>query len=397
MRHALLILLLHAAPLTIAAQGPVALCTEWVATVDDSQHVVLRWNVSPDTRAAGYDICHGDTFCLPYVHVNGRYDTSWVCRDHNALERNSYALCVMSNDSNYSALTPKFGNIVLKAEIPLCETTVSASWTPYSGMPSGIGLYSLLCRIEPYQDDFEELYATDSTGALAYSFIMPDGATRVYLKVRATSKEHNLVSYSNTVSVERRTVDSAAFVRIDSVEADSINTLVLVHIPIDTAFHSGRYTLWRSLDGRPWNPIATFQPTSPEFTYIDRDIIPYRDSLHCYQLSVVDGCGMNPHYSATLCTAVPKPHEPDCYIPNAVVAGDADNGLFLPVVMGLMGDLYELTIYDRKGMQVFHTSNPDKGWRPGSDTPQGAYTYSLRVRYNDNRIKTHTGTVLVLK
>ena len=136
----------------------------------------------------------------------------------------------------------------------------------------------------------------------------------------------------------------------------------------------GNLKLWAEMDGE----------------YLGWDSISMRYGL-------VDGCGMNPHYSATHCTAVPKPHEPDYYIPNAVVAGDADNGLFLPVVMGLMGDLYELTIYDRKGMQMFHTSNPDEGWRPGSDTPQGAYTYSLRVRYNDNRIKTHTGTVLVLK
>lgn len=51
MHRILHILLLFAAPLSIAAQTPVALCTEWVATVDDSQHIVLRWNPSPDSRA----------------------------------------------------------------------------------------------------------------------------------------------------------------------------------------------------------------------------------------------------------------------------------------------------------------------------------------------------------
>lgn len=396
MRHAMLILMLLAAPLIMAAQEPVALCTEWVATVDDSQHVVLRWNPSPDPRAVGYDICSGDT-CRTYVIVNGRFDTSWVCRDHSPLVRNIYAISVMDDDGNYSAMTPKFGNIVLTADIPQCETTVSASWIPYQGMPSGIGRYSLMGRIEPYQDDFEELYATDSAGTLAYNFDMPEGATHVHLKVRAISKDRRLESCSNTVSVERRTVDSAAFVKIDTVETDSIHSLVLVHMPIDTAFRAGRYTLWRSLDGSPWDPIATFRPTTSHYTYTDRDIIPYRDSLHCYQLSVVDGCGMNPRYSATRCTVVPEPPEPACYIPNAVVAGDDANGLFLPVVMGLMGDIYELTIYDRKGILVFHSSDPEEGWRPKADIQQGAYTYALRVRFNDNKIKTYTGTVLVLK
>lgn len=396
MRRAMLILLMLAAPLTIMAQGPVELCTDWVATVDDSQHVVLQWNPSPDPRAVGYDICSGDT-CRPYVIVNGRFNTSWVCRDHSPLVRNLYSISVLDGDGNYSALTPRFGNMVLTAEIPLCETTVSASWSPYQGMPSGIWRYSLMGLIEPYHDNFEELYATDSAGALSYSFEMPEGATHVHLKVRAISKDHQLESYSNTVSVERGTVDFASFVKIDTVEADSIHSLVLVHMPIDTAFHAGRYTLWRSLDGSPWNPIATFQPTTPRYTYVDRDIIPYRDSLHCYQLSVVDGCGMNPRYSAARCTVVPEPPAPKCHIPNAVVAGDEVNGLFKPMVIGLMGDIYELTIYDRNGLRVFRTTDPDEGWRPDSNTPQGAYTYALRVRYNDNKIQTHTGTVMVLK
>lgn len=398
MRRAMLILLLLAAPLIMAAQDdtPVALCTEWVATVDDSQHIVLRWSPSPDPRATGYIISTGDTL-RTYATVNGRTDTTLVCRNHSALERHVYGLIVFTNDEEYSAMTPKFGNMVLNAEIPRCETTVNASWSAYIGMPSGIGRYSLMGLIEPYDDDYMELYATDSAGTMAYNFALPEGATRVHLKVRTVSKDRHLVSYSNTVSVERGTVDSAAFVKIDTVVADSLHSLVLVQMPIDTAFREGRYTLWRSLDGSPWNPIVTFNTGSPTYTYIDRDIMPFRDSLHCYQLSVVDGCGMNPRYSAARCTVVPEPPEPACYIPNAVVAGDADNGIFLPVVIGPMGDLYELTIYNRQGMQVFHTTDPEAGWRPDASTPQGAYTYSLHVRYIDNRIKTHTGTVMVLK
>lgn len=399
MRRAMLIMLLFVAPITMAAQaikGSVALCTEWVATVNDSQQVVLRWSPSPDPQAAGYNICTGDT-CRPYATLNNRTDTMLVCSDHSALERHLYGLIVFNNENEYSEMTPKFGNMVLDAEIPRCEAAVNTNWSPYLGMPSGMGRYTLLGRFEPYQDDFDELYSTDSTGSLSFSFEMPEWATRVHLKVRAVNKNHHIISYSNTVSVERGTVDSAAFVRIDTVEADSVHSQVLVRMPIDTSFHDGHYTLWRSLNGRPWNPIVTFNTNSPTYTYIDNDINPYQDSLHCYQLSVVDGCGMNPRYSRSRCTIVPEPPEPACYIPNAVVAGDADNGIFLPVVIGPMGDLYELTIYNRQGMQVFHTTDPETGWRPDASTPQGAYTYSLHVRYIDNRIKTHTGTVMVLK
>ncbi len=399
MRRTKLILLLLAAPLIIAAQDntPVALCTEWVATVDDSQHIVLQWSPSPDPRAVGYIISIGDTVHTYYATINGRTNTTLVCRDHSALERHFYGLIVFTDEEEYSAMTPMFGNMVLTAEIPHCDTKVSASWNPYSGMPSGIERYSLMGLIEPYSDDYIELYSTDSAGTMAYSFDLPEGATRVQLKVRAVSKDLHLVSFSNTVNVERGTVDSAAFVKIDTVDADSLHSLVLVQMPIDTAFHGGKYTLWRSIDGSPWDPIVSFSTTSPRYTYTDRDVMPFRDSLYCYQLSVVDGCGMNPHFSKSRCAVLPEPPEPACYIPNAVVAGDADNGLFLPVVIGPMGDLYELTIYNREGLQVFHTTDPEAGWRPDASTPQGAYVYSLHVRYIDNRIKTHTGTVLVLK
>ena len=79
MRRAMLILLLLAAPLIMAAQDdtPVALCTEWVASVDDSQHIVLRWSPSPDPRATGYIISTGDTL-RTYATVNGRTDTTLV-------------------------------------------------------------------------------------------------------------------------------------------------------------------------------------------------------------------------------------------------------------------------------------------------------------------------------
>ena len=395
MRRVMLIIMLLTAPLAIVAQAPIALCERWVATVDDSQHVVLRWSPSPDSRAAGYNICTGDT-CRPYRIIFGRYDTTLVCRDHSALERHVYAIHVFDSNDNPSALTPHFGNIVVSAEIPRCDTNVHVSWTPYIGMPGGLGRYALMCRIEPYPDDYQEIYGTDSIGEHSYRFILPEGATRAHVKVMAISRDGRTVSQSNTVSVERGTVDSAAFVRIDTVVTDTVRTIVYVQMPIDTAF-DGRYTLWRSTDGSPWNPIATFRPHTPTFTYSDRDLHPYRDSLHCYQLSVVDGCGMNPHYSAARCTVVPEPPEPQCWLPNIIVAGSSDNGEFKPTIQGDMGDLYELHIFDRRGLLVFSSDKIDEGWRPGKEISQGSYAYNIRVRFNNNRIKRFSGTVTVIK
>ena len=62
-----------------------------------------------------------------------------------------------------------------------------------------------------------------------------------------------------------------------------------------------------------------------------------------------------------------------------------------------MGDLYELHIFDRHGLLVFSSKNRNEGWRPSSNIPQGTYAYSLRLRFNNNMIKTFTGTVTVIK
>ena len=113
---------------------------------------------------------------------------------------------------------------------------------------------------------------------------------------------------------------------------------------------------------------------------------------------MTDACGLNERFSATRCLVVPDPPEPAAALPNAVVAGDeGPNGVFLPRVRGMMGDLYELYIYDRRGRLIYQTTDPAAGWRPAADTPQGAYAYALRLRYNNNDIATYTGTITVIK
>lgn len=389
-------------PLTmLRAQEPVAPVSGWLATVDeDSQQIVLSWHPSADSQAIGYHICTGMP-CLDYDTVLGRLDTTYVCRDHSVTEPHTYRIHVFDSAYNVSALTPSFGNMVLSAEVPRCSTSVTASWTPYQAMPGGIYRYRLLARLEPIHDEYLAYFTTDSTGPFSYTFDIPEGTTRVWLKVWAEgygdhAADNPLVSQSNIVSVERLTVDTAAFLSITGVEYDSLGYNNNLSFDIDTAYHVDHYTLWRSIDGSPWDSIAALTFSAPPFTYVDAGINVY-DSLFCYQLEVRDACGLNPHYSNTCCVVVPTPPDPAWAIPNVVVAGQAVNGTFRPQMQGLRGDLYELYIYNRMGLLVFHTEDPAAGWTPASDTPQGAYVYTLRCRFNNNRVKILTGTVLVIK
>lgn len=382
------------------AQEAVDTVTQWVATVDEeTQQIILRWTPSADTQTMGYHICTGNP-CLDYDTVFGRFNNTYTCEDHDPLEQHIYRLHVFDSAYNVSSLTPPFGNIVLTADVPPCSTNVTVSWTPYMGMPGGVEQYNLWVKMKPSEEeDYTVFYRTGGSGTLAYQFEIADGTTHVWLKVQAigyadTATNVKLVSQSNVIAVERLTVDAADYLYITSVEYDSINTRNILSFDVDTSYHTDYYTLSRSIDGTPWKEIANLP--LPLGTYIDNDINPY-DSLHCYQLSVLDACDMNRRYSPTQCVVIPDPPQPASAIPNVVIAGDPENGIFLPRLRGLMGNLFEMSIFNRQGNLVYSTQDPSAGWIPPSSIPQGAYTYCIRCRFNNNIIKTYTGTVLVIK
>ena len=220
----------------IEAQEPVAPCTDWLATVDEStQLIVLSWRPSTDTAAMGYHICTGSP-CLDYDTVFGRLDTTYVCLDHNPLETHTYRLHVFDTAYNVSSLTEPFGNIVLQAEVPECEEAVNITWTPYRGMPDGVLGYRLMMLLEPYDTCYRQISFVGPDGPCTYNYELPFGVTRVHIKVQATNG--TLVSQSNIVSVDRLTIDTALFVEISQVEFDSLSNVVRLEFNIDTSYHS---------------------------------------------------------------------------------------------------------------------------------------------------------------
>lgn len=383
----------------LPAQVYVDPVTRWVATVDDSlQQIVLSWTPSADTQAMGYHICTG-TPCLDYDTVFGRQNNTYTCLDHDPLEQHTYRLHVFDSAYNVSSLTPSFGNIVLTADVPPCSSTLSVSWTPYVGMPGGVDRYRLWMMREPVDERYFVAYSTDTAGPLSLEFGIADNITRVWLKVQAVGFPDSvtggqLVSQSNIIEVKRLTADSAAFVEITSAAYDSASNQVMLSFNIDTSYHTDHYTLWRSIDGRPWSVIAQLPPSVT--TSVDGSINPF-DSLHCYRLSVTDACDMNEKFSNTQCITVPTPPDPASSIPNVIIIGDPTNGAFLPRLQGLKGDLYEIFIYNRNGILVHHSTDPAAAWIPSTDTPQGAYAYALRCRFNNNIVKIFTGSILVIK
>ena len=379
--------------ISLGAQEPVSLCSDWFATVDgETQQIVLRWRPSPDSTVMGYHICSGSP-CIDYDTVFGRLDTTYICLDHSPLERHSYRLHVFDSAYNVSQLTPPFGNIVLTADIPECEPTVNVEWSPYDSMPGGLGGYKLMAKLEPQDTDYCVAGMFRADDPLQHTIDLPDNTTRVSVKVLAYNKTRSLYSQSNIVTAERRTSRRASNNNITSIGYDTVQRAVRLTLLVDTGFC---HTIWRSIDGSPWAVIDSVRSATPEMVYYDRNIHQY-NALHCYQISVKDECGLNEQFSHTVWITVPEPPPPGIAIPNIIIAGNESCGEFKPIINSIMGDLYEMSIYNRNGMLVFRTDDPAAAWQPGKDMPQGAYTYNIRVRFFDNKIHRYVGSFVLIR
>lgn len=375
---------------TAAVAQIVAPATRPLATVDRaSQHVVLSWQPTTTLTAAGYHICSG-TPCLDYDTVFGRENHSYVCYDHDAALPHRYRIHVFDSNYNVSALTPYFGNVALEGSLDHCASQVEVRWSPYDNMPDGLSHYDLLLSSDGHH--FRSLRRFEANAERQYSFVVDDTVSRLWLLVAAVGNNSTLRSESNILSLVRMVPDSMLRASLAAVIYDSLayRATLTFSYSGDTAIG---YTLWRRQVGTPWRDVAMLRYPQPQWD--DNDVNPYGDTL-CYRLTIPDACGRGRYYGETWCLALPDPATPQVLFPTALLAGDADNGIFLPAVKGRRGNLYELQVFDRYGLLVFATRNPTEAWQPDSAVPQGVYTYRLRLRFNDNRIETFVGTVLLL-
>ena len=88
------------------------------------------------------------------------------------------------------------------------------------------------------------------------------------------------------------------------------------------------------------------------------------------------------------------------YFPNVFTPGQDRNNRFSAIGTGILE--YELWIYDRRGVEQFHTTDFHQGWdgtANGCPCPQAAYVYFCRYRDHNSGAGylTATGTVLLLR
>ena len=88
----------------------------------------------------------------------------------------------------------------------------------------------------------------------------------------------------------------------------------------------------------------------------------------------------------------------DVYIPNAFTPnGDGRNDTFIPVFNdSLKVKDYNFEIYDRSGVQVFQSSNPNVGWDGLPFDTTYVYKFYIRFKgYDEGIVRTGSVTVML--
>ncbi|MCR5444696.1 MAG: gliding motility-associated C-terminal domain-containing protein [Bacteroidales bacterium] len=83
------------------------------------------------------------------------------------------------------------------------------------------------------------------------------------------------------------------------------------------------------------------------------------------------------------------------WFPNVFTPGRDDNNRFGCITATEMLE-FEMFIFNRWGLMVFHTEDINDWW-DGGGLPQGAYVYTYRLRTPDGRVYTGKGTVTLLR
>lgn len=146
-----------------------------------------------------------------------------------------------------------------------------------------------------------------------------------------------------------------------------------------------------------WNFNASETDTSGTF---DIRFVPGEVGYHTICLTATDTLGcVNEYCDRVLVDDVLTVFVPNAFTPN----GDDRNERFKPSVLGAAEGYYEFMIFDRWGLLVFRTEDPNEGWTGGMDNsetmlPDGVYVWRLKAKdqFSPER-EDLIGTVTLLK
>lgn len=380
---------------------PVAGCGYGVASVDSvTQRIMLRWPASPDEDIWGYYLCSGDP-CLDYDTVWGRLNNSYECLDLQSTDKHIFRILAFDSCMQASPLTQPFNNIVLTANAPPCSSRVELSWNRYIHMPDSVGLYRIMMA-DGSGSSFREVATVEAQGPLTYSISVGALESRVCVKVIAVNTAGTIFSESNMVSCDIPHPDTVLFIQSQMAEYDEMDHHISLSFLVDADFYAeDGYMLYRGVNRYPMTEYAILPYDGlSTVCFVDR-ALGDADSIFSYCLAVSDGCRMNEKRSDTVEVAIGSPEPVYLFFPNVFTPDKDENSSFCPVSGPYPIVEYNIDIFNRMGLSVYHSENIDQCWdgtdRSGLPVPQGSYVYRVYCKVGAKRQSTYVGTVLLLR
>lgn len=375
---------------------PTAPCGMGIASVDPfSNQIMVWWEASMDSDIAGYYICYGNP-CLGLDTVWGKHNTIYICNQLSVEESHQFRVLAFDSCFKASPLTPRFGNLLLRVHLEDCPLGVHASWQGCDSLPGGMGGYRLMAS---FNGGSERSVAT--LGPMDHSYRLPvdDTVSMVTLRVAALSTDGIEKAWSNSRSVPIQVFDSSWALSIAQIRYDAESSAVNLHLAAHRGFAGEHFDLYRGVNGRDEMLLTHFYPNQAEWDYQDMDLGP-RDTLVSYRLQRVDSCGRVRQSSSKVQVVVPMAPPTAAFFPNIFTPDCSSNNLFKGNYVSVLRQGFVLRIYNRIGLLVFSTADPDEAWDgrfQGNPLPTGTYVYQAYCPQREGGIKRLTGTVLLVR
>lgn len=183
------------------------------------------------------------------------------------------------------------------------------------------------------------------------------------------------------------------------IEQEGSSMVLLSWLPYAGWEQSPEYMLLRRLKSEvDWTVLGVIH----EQTYRDDlSVLPHLAEPLIYKIVAQEPVGADYGFQDTLQSErVQYSRDGACYFPNAFTPTASTNTEFRAFTSFIDAGDFELNIYDRSGLLVFHTTDIEQGWDGtynGELLPMGAYVYIAHCRYSNNIEKLIKGTVLLLK
>lgn len=263
-------------------------------------------------------------------------------------------------------------------------------------------------RVTVVDDSYIEINAEDTTG-ISYTFIKQINGNVVDQMV---TNEPHFNDYNVEVDDKSYTylVTSTDRCGITST-AGNIGKSMVLDLSKDDRLHF-RWTAYREWDGGV-SDYVLFRKQGDNFlayktqigtdTTMDVEISSEIETSNCFKVVAFGHGGAVESHSNVVCLE----SEPMIFIPNAFSPySDHGNDDFKPIALFIRSPedydngIYEFQIFNRWGEMVYESNNPEQGWKgdyKNKPAMAGAYFYWFRVRGLDQRVRTYSGTVNLIR